>query len=121
MSPVPYTVTDAARIDHSLTGHPGDPAAGAALYADRARTGCAECHEAGRAPPLVAGELPRDAGVLRLWLVAPEVRDPALAFHSHYRAGQRDDPQDPQHGGPLLTAAEIEDLVAWLAVRAAGR
>ena len=116
----PYTVTDAARIGHSLTGEAGDAAAGAALYADAARTGCAACHEAGAAPALAPPDLPRDPGVLRLWLVAPELRDPALAFHGQYRVGQRSDPRDPLHGGPRLTPGEIEDLVAWLAARAAG-
>ena len=105
---VPYTVTDAARIEHSLIGRPGDPAAGARLYGDAESTGCALCHATpGQgAPALVAGRIPAEAGVLRLWLVAPEVRDPALAFHAYYRAGQRTGAHDPRHGGPRLTAAD---------------
>ena len=41
--------------------------------------------------------------------------DPETAMSAYYAAGQRDGAEDPLYGGPALTAAEIEDLVAYLA------
>lgn len=126
---VAYTVQDAERIEDSLTGAPGDAAAGRALYLDEARTACSVCHgdpETGTPPPPMAtgGASPAldgvgrrlDAPRLRLWLVAPEVLSPATPMPSYYRAGQRFGAEDPLYGGPRLTAAEIEDLVAYLSL-----
>jgi len=116
---MPYTVTDAARIEASLTGRPGDPARGARLFATEP-AGCGDCHagpgQGGDEAPDLAGIGARmSRGELRLWLVAPEVRDPRLGWHAFYRAGQRTGVDDPLHGGPHLTAAQIEDLLAYLA------
>jgi hypothetical protein len=33
---------------------------------------------------------------------------------AYYAAGQRQGPDDPLYGGPALTAAEVEDLIAYL-------
>jgi hypothetical protein len=33
---------------------------------------------------------------------------------AYYAAGQRSGAEDPLYGGPALTAAEVEDLVAYL-------
>ena len=54
-------------------------------------------------------------GAIRLWIVAPVAIDPETAMPAFYAAGQRDEADDPLYGGPALTAAEIEDLVAYLA------
>ncbi|MGF1552830.1 MAG: c-type cytochrome, partial [Paracoccaceae bacterium] len=126
---VAYTVVDGARIEPSLTGVPGGRAAGRRLYADP-RAGCVTCHglpeaaAAGRAPfataprpgvPALDGVGGRlGAGAVRLWLVAPGFLAPGIE-HSVYAVGQRTDPADPFWGGPRLTAAEVEDLVAFLA------
>jgi sulfur-oxidizing protein SoxX len=71
--------------------------------------------EAASAPDLagVGGRL--SAGAIRLWVVAPAAIDPETAMPAYYAAGQRDEAEDPLYGGPALTAAEIEDLVAFLA------
>ncbi len=53
-------------------------------------------------------------GALRLWLVAPQVIAPETRMPAYYGLGQRMDPADPRFGEPLLTAAEIENLVAYL-------
>jgi hypothetical protein len=42
------------------------------------------------------------------------VIDPETRMPAYYALGQRMDPADPRFGEPLLTAAEIEDLVAYL-------
>ncbi|HUF87228.1 MAG TPA: cytochrome c [Thermohalobaculum sp.] len=123
---VPYTIVDGRAIPASLTGAPGDAERGRALYAGDPRTGCPACHgtpgmrrdgpqAAPPAPDLagIGGRL--DAGEIRLWLVAPEVLAESTSMPAYYAAGQRTDAGDPLYGGPRLTAAEIEDLVAYLA------
>jgi sulfur-oxidizing protein SoxX len=117
-----YTITDASEITASLTGAPGDAVRGRALYGGEARAGCPACHGA----PGAAGETASaadlagvgarlSAGAIRLWIVAPVAIDPQTAMPPFYAAGQRDGAEDPLYGGPALTAAEIEDLVAYLA------
>lgn len=116
---VAYTIVDARAIPESLTGAPGDAARGRALYAGEA--GCAACHGLPGAPaeataPDLAGVGGRLApGEIRLWLVAPELRDAGTAMPAYYAAGQRRGVEDPLYGGPRLTAGEIEDLIAFLA------
>jgi sulfur-oxidizing protein SoxX len=119
---VAYTIVNGAEITASLTGAPGDAARGRVLYAGEARAGCPACHglpgvpgEATAAPDLsgVGGRL--SAGAIRLWIVAPVVLASETTMPAYYAAGQRDGADDPLYGGPALTAAEIEDLVAYLA------
>lgn len=123
---VAYTIVDARAIPQSLTGAPGDAARGRALYAEEPRAGCVACHgipghgmpgaEGERTAPDLAGVGARlTAGELRLWLVAPGVAEPETEMPAYYAAGQRTGADDPLYGGPALTAAEIEDLVAYLA------
>jgi L-cysteine S-thiosulfotransferase len=123
---VAYEIVDAREIPVSLTGGPGDPETGRALYLDDKLARCAACHGVPGGLPAATGKLaeaPRlgdvgrrlRPGAIRLWLVAPEVIAPGTRMPSFYALGQRDDPADPRFGEPLLTAAEIEDLVAYLA------
>ena len=119
-----YTITNGSEIAGSLIGAegaPGDTARGKALYAGEARAGCAACHGVPgavsdniSAPDLtgVGGRL--GPGAIRLWIVAPSAIDPETAMPPFYAAGQRKGASDPLYGGPALTAAEIEDLVAYL-------
>jgi sulfur-oxidizing protein SoxX len=121
---VGYEIVDARAIPESLTARPGDPEAGRALYFDDKLARCAGCHGAPGAPSAGApahGAPPLDdvgrrlgEGAVRLWLVAPQVIAPATRMPAYYALGQRMDPADPRFGEPLLTAAEIEDLVAYL-------
>ena len=123
---VAYQIVDASEIPASLTGQSGDAEAGRKLYFDRELTGCSGCHgspagpgaEAGQgadgAPPLTRVSARMPEGTIRLWLVAPEVLSPETTMPAYYRIGQRTDPNDPRFGEPLLSAAEIEDLVAYL-------
>jgi sulfur-oxidizing protein SoxX len=118
---VAYTITNGSEITGSLTGAPGDAARGRAIYAGEARAGCPACHgvpgiagEAATAPDLsgLGGRL--SAGAIRLWIVAPSAIAQDTTMPAYYAAGQRDGAEDPLYGGPALTAAEIEDLVAYL-------
>ncbi len=130
---VAYSIVDAREVPDSLTGRPGDPEAGRKLYFDRQLTRCSGCHGspggpgaqadpgAAGAPSLagVAGRL--SEGAIRLWLVAPQVIDPGTRMPGYYSIGQRDDPADPRYGEPLLTAGQVEDLVAYLLRQTEGR
>jgi L-cysteine S-thiosulfotransferase len=135
---VAYRIVDARAIPDSLTGRPGDPQAGRALYLDEKLARCAACHgvpddtaatrtgaaasagPAPEAPPLDDVGRRLNEGAIRLWLVAPQVAEPGTRMPAYYAAGQRDDPADPRFGEPLLTAAEIEDLVAYLSAQTGG-
>lgn len=123
---VAYDIVDAREVPDSLTGRPGDPEAGRKLYFDRQLTRCSGCHGSPGGPgaqadpgaagaPALAGVARRlSEGAIRLWLVAPQVIEPGTRMPGYYAVGQRDDPADPRYGEPLLTAGEIEDLVAYL-------
>ncbi|MEM6973550.1 MAG: hypothetical protein AAF577_12160 [Pseudomonadota bacterium] len=130
---VAFTISDGRRIDDSLTGRTGIAARGLRLYEDAARSGCISCHGVPDAPGLTgAAIVARSAGPrpgvpaldavgirltapeIRLWLVAPAFLTTAPGKQSIYAGGQRGAPDDPLFGGPRLTAAEAEDLVAWL-------
>lgn len=106
---VAYTIRNGSEIAESLTGAPGDAAAGALLYET---AGCAACHDI-KIPP--GGRL--SAGEIRLWIVSPAAIAPETEMPGAYLAGQRTGPEDPLYGGPALTAQEVENLVAFLAGR----
>lgn len=118
---VAYTITDGAGITESLTGGPGNAAAGSRLFADEPRAGCAGCHGLpGAAGERSAADLAgigsrMEPAAIRLWVVAPAVIAPETEMPAFYAAGQRTGADDPLFGGPALTADEIEDLVAYLA------
>lgn len=121
-----YTIVNGRTIPDSLTGQPGDPEAGRLLYFDRGLTRCSACHGSPGGPGALidreAGSTPGLAGVadrltegeVRAWLIVPEMISPGTKMPSFYELGQRDDPNDPFFGQPLLSAVEIENLVAYL-------
>ena len=123
---VAYRIVDGREIPDSLTGSAGDPEAGRQLYFDRDLTGCSGCHGSPGGPGAQADanqeSAPRlsnlnrrmSVGAARLWLVAPEVLRAGTMMPGYYRVGQRDDPKDPRFGEPILSAQEIENLLAYL-------
>lgn len=119
---VPYVVTDDG-IREPLGGQRGDPAMGQALIAERHRSLCILCHAVpggamplqGTLAPSLAGVGARlDEGQIRLRIVDMKRLNPESIMPSyHARAtGARIAPawQDK----PVLGAAEIENLVAYL-------
>ena len=118
----PYTVTGDA-IAESLTGAPGDAARGRALVVERTST-CILCHSGpfpeekfqGDLAPSLAGSGSRSSeGQLRLRLVNASRLNPATIMPSYYRVEGLERVGPAWRGKPILSAEQIEDIVAYLA------
>jgi sulfur-oxidizing protein SoxX len=116
-----YVVTGDA-IAQSLTGVPGDAARGRALVIDRTST-CILCHSGpfpeqkfqGDLAPDLAGAGSRwSEGQLRLRLVDASRLNPATIMPSYYRVEGLDRVGPAWRGKPILSAEQIEDMVAYL-------
>jgi L-cysteine S-thiosulfotransferase len=117
-----YQVTGDA-IDRPLTGRPGDAARGEALVADRRRSLCLLCHAGPFPEPHAQGTLAPDLrgvgarlneGQLRLRVVDMRRVVPSSIMPSYYRIDGLERVAQPWRGKPVLTAEEIEDVVAFL-------
>jgi sulfur-oxidizing protein SoxX len=118
-------------IDASLTGVAGDVEAGGAIMADKSKGNCIACHEVtalsdapfhGNVGPMLdgAGERWTEAE-LRSLLVDAKVMFDGTVMPAFYRIDGYARPGDAYTGkaaqgdlDPLLTAQEIEDVVAFL-------
>jgi L-cysteine S-thiosulfotransferase len=117
-----YTVVGDA-IPKSLTGAPGDATRGRALVRERSST-CLLCHSGpfpeekfqGDLSPSLAGAGRRwSEGQLRLRLVDASRLNPATIMPSYYRVEGLDRVGTNWRGKPILSAEQIEDIVAYLA------
>jgi L-cysteine S-thiosulfotransferase len=117
-----YVVT-ADAIPASLTGAPGDATRGRALVLDRTST-CILCHSGpfpeakfqGDLAPSLAGAGSRwSEGQLRLRLVDASRLNPATIMPSYYHVDGLDRVGPAWRGKPILSAGQIEDIVAYLA------
>jgi sulfur-oxidizing protein SoxX len=118
----PYAVVGDA-IAQSLTGAPGDAARGRALVLERSST-CILCHSGpfpetrfqGDLAPSLAGAGGRwSEGQLRLRLVDASSLNPATIMPSYYRLDGLLRVGPAWRGKPILSAEQIEDMVAYLA------
>jgi L-cysteine S-thiosulfotransferase len=118
----PYVVVGDA-IPESLTGMPGDAARGRALVVDRTST-CILCHSGpfpeqkfqGDLAPSLAGAGSRwSESQLRLRLVDGSGLNPATIMPSFYRLEGLVRVGQTWRGKPILSAEQIEDIVAYLA------
>lgn len=118
---VPYQVVGDA-IPKSLTGKPGDPARGRAIVVKRENT-CLLCHSGpfpderfqGDLAPNLKGTGGRwSEGELRLRLVDATRLNPATIMPSYYRIDGLNRVAPNFRGKPVLTAEQIEDVVAYL-------
>jgi sulfur-oxidizing protein SoxX len=116
-----YTVVGDG-IPDSLTGAPGDATRGRALALDRAST-CILCHSGpfpetgfqGDLAPNLAGAGARwTEGQLRLRLVDASRFNPTTIMPSYYRTDDLRRVGKSWQGKPILTAEQIEDIVAYL-------
>ncbi|KXF74951.1 sulfur oxidation c-type cytochrome SoxX [Paramesorhizobium deserti] len=112
-------------IMQPLTGERGDPERGAALLSDRHRSLCTLCHSGPFPDPHLHGTLAPDLtgvgerlseGQIRLRVVDMGRLVPNTIMPSYYRVayeeGQR--VSAAWRGKPILTGADIEDIVAYL-------
>jgi sulfur-oxidizing protein SoxX len=118
----PYTVVGDG-IPESLTSTPGDAARGRALVVDRAST-CILCPSGpfpeqkfqGDLAPNLSGSGSRwTLSQLRLRLVDAARLNPATIMPSYYRVDGLDRVGTAFRGKPILTAEQIEDILAYLA------
>lgn len=118
----PYSVVGDG-IPGSLTGVAGDASRGRALVLDRSST-CILCHSGPFPETRVQGDLAPDlAGVgsrwsigqLRLRLVDASRFNPSTIMPSYYRVDGLNRVGPAWRGKPVLSAEQIEDIVAYLA------
>ena len=118
----PYAVVDDA-IVASLTGMAGDPARGRAIIVNRQFT-CLLCHSGSFAEQRFQGDLaPSLAGTgarwtegqLRLRMVDAARLNAATIMPSYYKIDGQVRVGDAWRGKPILSAEQIEDVVAYLA------
>ena len=109
-------------IPQSLTGMPGDVTRGRALVVDRTST-CILCHNGpfpeqkfqGDLAPGLGGTGSRwSEGQLRLRLVDASRLNAATIMPSYYRVEGLDRVSAAWRGKPILSAEQIEDIVAYL-------
>jgi L-cysteine S-thiosulfotransferase len=117
----PYKVTGDS-IMESLTGAPGDATRGRALVLERANT-CILCHSGpfpgekfqGDLAPSLSGSGSRwSVGQLRLRLVDASRLNPGTIMPSYYRIDGLDRVAANWRDKPILSAGQIEDIVAYL-------
>jgi sulfur-oxidizing protein SoxX len=110
-------------IPQSLTGSPGDPARGRDIAFSRDRGNCAICHVLpapderlhGDVAPNLKGVAARlSEGQMRLRLVDGRRLNPASIMPSYYRLEGLRRVASAYAGKSVLTADEIEDLLAYL-------
>ena len=120
---LPYTVVGDA-VPAPLVEAPGDPARGRAVVTSRQRGLCLLCHTGpfpeerfqGDLAPSLAGVGSRlSEGQIRLRLIDSRRLDPGSIMPSYYRTDGLERVGAAWRGKPVLSAEEIEDVVAFLA------
>ena len=119
----PYTIVGDA-IPNSLTGAPGDPERGRTIVANRQVGLCLLCHTGPYPEERFQGTLAPDLkgtgsrwsqGQLRLRIVDASRLNPDTIMPPYYRLEGLARVAPAFQGKPLLTAEQIEDVVAHLA------
>jgi L-cysteine S-thiosulfotransferase len=118
----PYRVVGDG-IPESLTAMPGDPARGRAIVASRQTGLCLLCHSAplpeekfqGTIGPDLAGAGSRyTQAQVRLRIVDSSLIDPNTIMPAYYRLDGLERVAPAFRGEPVLTAQEVEDVVAFV-------
>lgn len=111
-------------IPAPLTSEPGDAARGRQIALDRSLGGCALCHAVPDPAERFMGDLaPSLAGTgarltpaqLRLRMVDSTRLNPATPMPAYYRTEGLNQVAAAYRGKPVLSAQQVEDVVAWLA------
>jgi len=110
-------------IPASLTGAKGDPARGRAIVANRQVGLCLLCHsgpfpeerfQGNLAPDLTAVGARFSEGEIRLRIVGPTKVNPQSIMPAYYRTEGLERVAPAYRGKTVLTAEQIEDIVAYL-------
>ena len=118
----PTIVGDA--IPDSLTGHTGDPARGRAIVLNRQVGLCLLCHsgpfpeerfQGNMAPDLKGAGARWSDGELRLRMVDARLLNPQTIMPPYFVVDGMNRVAPAFRGKPILTAEQIEDVVAFLA------
>ena len=119
----PFTVVGDA-IPASLTGERGDPARGKAIVLNRQVGLCLLCHsgpfpeerfQGNMAPDLKGAGSRWSEGALRLRLVDARRLNPDTIMPPYYVVDGMNRVSPSFRGKPILTAEQVEDVVAFLA------
>ena len=117
-----YEVKDYA-IATPLTSTSGDPARGRAVILERELGNCLACHAipldaefpGSVGPPLAGVGARLTPAQLRLRVVDSKVLNPASAMPAYFRSSGLNRVQAEYVGKTILTAQQVEDVVAFLA------
>ena len=118
-----FTVKDGASIPQSLTGQPGDPENGRTVAIHRQKGNCLACHampvpeqpfHGGVGPDLAGVGSRYNAGELRLRVVNSKYVNPDTIMPAFYKADGFYRVLKGFEGKPMLSAHEVEDIVAYL-------
>jgi sulfur-oxidizing protein SoxX len=109
-------------IPRSLAAEPGDPARGRSIVANRDQGGCTLCHAVpgetsfGNLAPTLAGAGARlSAAQLRLRVADSTRVNPDTPMPAYYRTEGLAQVAAAFRGKPILSAQQVDDVVAWLA------
>jgi sulfur-oxidizing protein SoxX len=117
-----YRIINGA-IPEPLTDQPGDPERGRRIALDREGGDCTICHamplpqrqfHGTIGPPLDDVGRRYTAAELRLRLVDPKRIVPETIMPAYYKIEGLQRVLERYHGKPILTAQQIEDIVAYL-------
>lgn len=119
----PYEVKDYA-IEKSLTGKPGDPAKGREWAITGGQGNCVICHRlpipevdfriGNIGPDLTEVGSRLTPGEIRLRIVNPKLLNEDTIMPAYYRVSGFHRVAKRFEGKPMLTAEQVEDLVAYL-------
>ncbi len=120
---VKFDIKD-GEIPASLTGKPGDPEKGRQVVINRQLGNCLACHEItalknepyhGNTGPSLDGVADRlSDGQMRLRIVDPTKLNPDTMMPPFYRTAGLNRVMQRFEGKPILTAEQVEDVVAFL-------
>jgi L-cysteine S-thiosulfotransferase len=117
-----YSIVNGS-IPEPLTNQPGDPERGRRIVLEREGGDCTICHamplpqrqfHGTVGPPLDGVGSRYTAAELRLRIVDPKAITPETIMPAYYKADDLHRVLDRYHGRPILTAQEVEDIVAYL-------
>ncbi len=120
---VAYKIVDEISIPEPLTDQPGDPVKGREVAINRKKGNCLACHNMpipeqsfhGETGPDLNGVGGRyEIGELRLRVVNPKVINPDTMMPAYYRADGYHRVAKKFQGKTILSAQEVEDLLAYL-------